>query len=755
MDLETAHIVVAPSSPDLERFAASELERYLMMLFGRNIPITDGVPDGEGPLVLIGSPATNPAMAELGVSHRWPSTSEQSIVLKDLAGHGRPVYLVGGGSPQATLWAVYELVERFGVRYLLSGDVFPDPPGTFALPELDEHIQPVFPDRIWRLMNDEPHGPEMWSLDENRRVLDQLAKLKVSGIYLSTYPSHPFVHYEFRGVQKSTATLNYGLKYPIDNDCIGREQFGDVTEFINPEFRHCRTYEEWIETGQHFAHAVFAHAKSRGMRVGIGFSLTDVPQEFKEHFHEWSPATDDRRGERGKTDFARLGVVTVGTPPQNRSFQDVDNPVLLELSELLVKTHLDTYPELDFVLVGSAEFRNSVTGYERCWAHLDEKYHIESIAPLDGILHSAHARYYHGEGRAERELKADIEFLYFVDKLFVEHRLLERLGRPELPVMMWEITRELYPVLDRTLPSNFGPTCLIDYNMSLALPQIEALAPLKDAEIDHYVTISIQDDMQSLLVSSEGARIEKFLEAMRRYGFGGWTSRYWSIGDLDHSTLYLARASWDGSLTLAKAYDDYIRTLCGEACLPEMREALRLLEDNSATQDVDLFAVGFPYPSLMRGHFEMARHFAGAQQEREQLLECRDNYVRASQLIRAALGKARPEARGRLEYLIGRLTTCALFLETAYTVERAGFAYRAAQEAREARDPDALTRSMNRAAELLKRSVDLARRCAQAQADNIRDESDLGLLAAMNQYMYKYLKARSFLVSHEASAWHL
>ena len=96
-----------------------------------------------------------------------------------------------------------------------------------------------------------------------------------------------------------------------------------------------------------------------------------------------------------------------------------------------------------------------------------------------------------------------------------------------------------------------------------------------------------------------------------------------------------------------------------------------------------------------------------------------------------------------------------MFLETAYTVERAGFAYRAAQEAREARDPDALTQSMNRAAELLERSVDLARTCAQAQADNIRDESDLGLLAAMNQYMYKYLKARSFLVSHEASAWHL
>ena len=749
MDLETAHITVGPRTPDLERFSADELDRYLRMLFGRSIPIRDRVPEGGTPLILMGSPATNPAMAELGVSHQWPSTSEQSIVLKDLSGQSRPMYLVGGGSPPATLWAVYELVERLGVRYLLSGDVFPESPGPFALPESDEHRQPVFPDRIWRLMNDEPHGPEMWSLDEYRRVIDQLAKLKINAIYLSTYPSHPFVHYEFRGVRKSTATLNYGLKYPIDDGTIGREHFGDAKEFINPEFRHCRTYEEWIEAGEHFAHTVFAHAKSRGMRVGIGFSLTDVPQEFKEHFHEWSPAEDDRRGERGKTDFARLGVVTVGTPPQNRSFQDVDNPVLLELSELLVRTHLETYPELDFVLVGSAEFRNSVTGHERCWAHLDEKYGLESTAPLDDLVRSAQSRHYHGEGRAERELKADIEFLYFIDRLFVENRLLERLGKPDLPVMMWEVTRELYPVLDRALPSNFAPTCLIDYNMSLALPQIKALAPLKDAKIDHYFTMSIQDDMQSLLVSSEGARIEKFLEAMRLYGFKGWTSRYWSIGDLDHSTLHLARASWDESLTLAETYDDYIRSLCGDACLPEMREALRLVEDNSAFQDVDLFAVGFPYPGLMRGHFDRVQH------PREQLLECRDNYVRVRQWVRAALPKARPEARGRLKYLIGRLTTCALFLETAYTVEHAGFAYRAVKEAREARDPDALNRSMKEAADLLERSVKLARRTVQTHAENVRDESDVGLLAAMNQYMYKYLKARSFLVSHEASAWHL
>ena len=84
------------------------------------------------------------------------SPSDQGVVLKHVNGGGRPLWLIGGGSPVATLWAVYELVERLGVRFLLSGDVFPDLSGAPSLPEVDEHREPVFHDRIWRVMNDEP-----------------------------------------------------------------------------------------------------------------------------------------------------------------------------------------------------------------------------------------------------------------------------------------------------------------------------------------------------------------------------------------------------------------------------------------------------------------------------------------------------------------------------------------------------------------------------------------------------------------------
>ena len=42
--------------------------------------------------------------------------------------------ILAGGSPVATMWAGYELVERYGVRYLLGGDVYPEPGFVIVMP---------------------------------------------------------------------------------------------------------------------------------------------------------------------------------------------------------------------------------------------------------------------------------------------------------------------------------------------------------------------------------------------------------------------------------------------------------------------------------------------------------------------------------------------------------------------------------------------------------------------------------------------
>ena len=113
--LDTLEIVKGAESSELEEFAAAELKRYLHMLFAHDVEISANLPEGKIPVVLIGNPETNPVIGELGLDEDWPQTSDQSIILKSLSVDDRPVWLVGGGSPAATLWAVYGLVERLDV----------------------------------------------------------------------------------------------------------------------------------------------------------------------------------------------------------------------------------------------------------------------------------------------------------------------------------------------------------------------------------------------------------------------------------------------------------------------------------------------------------------------------------------------------------------------------------------------------------------------------------------------------------------
>ena len=131
-------IVVAEDAPELERFAASELHRYLRVIFGLSVPIVSDDRISKSQCVLIGSPKTNRQITCDAGNDIWESVSDQGIVLRGNSKESK--WTVGGGSPVATMWAVYELLERLGVRLFLSGDVFPDDPGSVALPDIDEHI---------------------------------------------------------------------------------------------------------------------------------------------------------------------------------------------------------------------------------------------------------------------------------------------------------------------------------------------------------------------------------------------------------------------------------------------------------------------------------------------------------------------------------------------------------------------------------------------------------------------------------------
>src|SRR5579872_3700519 len=96
-------VVVGDNAPQLERFAAAELCGYLHKLYGiKAEPGPTASPDAQA-VFLVGTPVSNPAIRQ-AAGGNFPNLSAQGIVLKRTRLGKKLALIVGGGSPQATMW---------------------------------------------------------------------------------------------------------------------------------------------------------------------------------------------------------------------------------------------------------------------------------------------------------------------------------------------------------------------------------------------------------------------------------------------------------------------------------------------------------------------------------------------------------------------------------------------------------------------------------------------------------------------------
>jgi hypothetical protein len=209
-------IAVGPDAPKLERVAADEVAAQFKQLFQAETTVAEKIPEGIEHLILVGSPATNPAVKE-AIGDRWPSLSEQGHLVQSAKLGDRPVLVVGGGSPTATLWAAYELGHHFGIRSFLHGDVMPEKVPELKLDGIDIKLEPVVKVRAWRVLDDSPLGFAAWGLDDHTRLFAQLAKLKFTHVEIDVEAAPPVV-----------STI------PVAGDVPGRKAFKGAKEFVNP-----------------------------------------------------------------------------------------------------------------------------------------------------------------------------------------------------------------------------------------------------------------------------------------------------------------------------------------------------------------------------------------------------------------------------------------------------------------------------------------------------------------------------------------
>ena len=405
---------------------------------------------------------------------------------------------------------------------------------------------------------------------------------------------------------------------------------------------------------------------------------------------------------------------------------------------------MNTYPEADYFIIHTPEFRSPVSGLEACWQRLDKKYGLDSKASLEKMLDSARAR----SARAARELGGDIEFLYFLDHLFTERKVMAKTKRPEATVMISGVTRELFPLLSTVLPSGFEALVAPGvYTTVESARALDTLAPFEQSSLNAYFWLTLQGDSMSVLPQLPSSSVYQSLQAMRQYGLDGYMVRYWTLGDMVPTSAYLASASWELE-SPETFYREHLKTIGGREAVEDVirgfaavDEATRFLAQRRHGKWI---IYGNPMPGLLEEHYHVEK---ADYPELDQALE---TYERALRHLRSASDHSTKQGKEYLEYFVARSEMAIDYLRLLQTVRELGVAFGEGQQARRQRDPAEVLKKRIEVKRLAAQSVKLARSAVTHFAGVVRDESDLGMLLSINNVLYRHAKSRAFIMEQEA-----
>ena len=693
-------VIVGRGAADLEHFAARELVGQFKRLFGVNVVLADSIPDRQDKLVLLGSPSRNAAVRAIA-GGSWPRLSDQGFLLRSFDRDGRRGVMVGGESPVATLWAVYELGHRFGIRYLLREDMFPDPQ-PLKLSGFDVIMEPELRTRTWRTISDSVIGSESWGIDDHQKLLRQLAKLKFNSVMLSISPWHPFVHYEFRGVKKQTGALWFGERFVIDAETPGRVAFASTGEFTNPDLSGAATYEQMTESGIRHVRQIMLEAQRLGMSVGVAISALEFPREFRQVL----PGLEALDGLRNLS-----CVPSDELPP--------DDPGLKELVATKLRAYIETYPKIDRIYLTPSEVHEWQTPVDSAWQQLSQL--IGKDAPsLDSLMKSAGSRPQIAAGdRGERSIKGNIVALAFLHNLLADSKLLQRADGSSVDLTITSVDPVLYPVLDRVIPARASTLNFVDETARRTLENTEILEALPADRVRSQLVITLADDHVGVLSQAATRSISELVEVIRKSAWDGFATQCRMLAELDPTVHFLSRAAWDRDVTARSAHDDLFATITGkQSASDRLWLAMGYLE--AAAELTGSSGSGFSFP--LEGM--LMKHYCGdpAPDWWEQQNKL---YTEAMIELYRAASNRHPRADRRMFYWAKRSEYVLEYLGAVKAVRAAGIARKKGQN-------EEVMAQLEVAIESLYNAMDTL-------SDVVEDQSDRGLIATLNRHAWRPL----------------
>jgi hypothetical protein len=705
-------ITISPAAGVLVRDAVTLLQSYLREIFAVEVEL-----DGEADWRVVVGPVDDPLVQE--TSAALPTLSGQGHLLRRV---DENTMLLAGGSDAATAWAVYDLLERCGVRFLLSGDVLPKQSDEFRLPDVDATLEPVQSLRAWRMMCELPYGPIMWSLDDQRRVIGQLHKLKFNGLHFSLWPPQPFTHFEVDGIKRQTVDVLQKHRIPIDPDTPGHESLGICgSPMLPPWLAGAESYEEWLIAGQRFLNSLIDEAEKYGMHTSLAFQ----PFEFTKEF---APLLEDPT-----TEQIQSGGLTCAEQA------DLMNPQHLKLFNAVTTAHLETWSRCDEFMISCPEHPHAERKFAESWQAMAKRFALEPRFNIDRMLETAEndELTIGGTARAVRELKSSIAMIWLLRQVLEDSGFLERAATNSVGVgvALGGGARFAYPILGEVLWPNATAGISLDYTPSASLRRLHHIAELDTRKIKAQLTLTLQDDNVGWVPIVESESNHILLRTVHEAQWQGYTTRYWPIGDLDPAVNHLARTSWDVDYAPRQAFADHAEHVFGEKTVDRFCDVMRLFDDATTMLDMSFTSLLFPVPMIMENYYK------ATEPTRNELFHIRASFVGALRLFEdmEALADV-PGAAERIAYWLGRLRFSIGAIDEIRHLCDGGVAVSKAETAKEAGDSDAMAELLAEGRSCFDRGVAAGRSGLEAVAPVVQDSTDRAALGAYYEFMVRLVK---------------
>jgi hypothetical protein len=733
--MQSLRIVLRDADAPLHHLAAAELQRYVRRLFGFTPPLSRGAApaDGAAAIIIEGSPRR--------------AQGEQTYWLEPETRDGGSVLRLGGGSPRAALWAAYELIAHWGVHFLVQGDVFPDEVRPLSFPQAPVIRNPDFPVREFRIINDMANSGVFWSLEQHKLLFAQLAKLRFTGVLVSTYPHQPWAHYSFGGIERCSGDLCYGWRHPVHAGTVGRELFGAVDYHTNPDFQGAATYEERLERGQRLMRGIFGAAHQRGLEVTYVHPTGEVPDEFALRLPELSAGVQLPDPDIAQAHYSRHGLTYSGGPAAQEKYRTPLNPVYVDLMETSLVAHMEAYPDAERYSLSEQEFPPGGAGVEACWRQLDEKYGVESILPLEQIRARAAQQHFYAPGRALSQAMGAIQSLRLYDILINERRVLDHASQSQARMRVTFFSEHLQPLVEHILPPDRCEfMAIVDYLPARVAERMDTLAFAKNSAMDVVMITTIEDDNVGFLPQLVTPALHQTVQKMRQYAIKGFCFRQFDISQHEPSMAYMAEAAWDGTATPDKTYQRYANRVAGAQAAEDLVAALGAVGELTDAAN-SLMGAGFMFPSLYHKYWHQGAAPDPAWRDYiQRLLPIRER-------LEIALSRCEPRGQKLLSNYLNFVVFAAQFLEAMDLIRQAREVYDQAQEQKTAGDALAFHPLITRAATLLGMAEQASEQALNTWAAQSADPTDTGTLAGLNAYGHDWLRGKRVEVYWESQQY--